>query len=287
MYEVGILFECDLHMETPRSFIHLLICSSLTLGLTACNQKLENAQNPESAKTTKETSLTVKPTLGSTFTPTVQTTTISPTEPQLEEPPAVFNPTSAPEPTSTSINKKIAPTPAKKIEAPKATPLPLVPTPPSVKKETSKKEEHVTASDFIIATYNTMVKEGKKIGAACNFYIERVLEVLGFKTVDFLANDFDVAAQKIFKNYKVAVFTNVTELKRHLWSYRERTGFICQWERIGAPGHIAIVERVGETLWIYQASLNQYTARVEKTTLEHLLQVNNNKGVRVYSDFVK
>ncbi|MBC7458919.1 MAG: hypothetical protein H7235_11610 [Bdellovibrionaceae bacterium] len=150
-----------------------------------------------------------------------------------------------------------------------------------------KKEEPIMASKFIIATYNTMVKEGEKIGAACNLYVERVLEVLGFKTVDFLANDFDLAAQKMFKSYKVVMFTNVTELKRYLWSYRERTGFILQWERAMAPGHIAIVERVGETLYIYQASLNKYTARVEKTTYVRLLQVNNNRGVRVYSEFQK
>jgi hypothetical protein len=276
-------------MKKSRLFIHFLISTSLTLGLTACNQKLETAQNPESPKMTKEAPLTVKPTVESTVTPTIQSTTLNPTEPQLEEPPVIVTPSSAPVPApkiTPAVNKKTDPIPGKKVEAPKkASPPPT--QPPTVKKEEPKKEESVTASNFIIATYNTMVKEGKKIGAACNFYIERVLEVLGFKTVDFLANDFDVAAKKIFKNYKVAVFTNATELKRHLWSYRERTGFICQWERIGAPGHIAIVERVGETLWIYQASLNKYTARVEKTTLEHLLQVNNNKGVRVYSDFVK
>lgn len=156
-----------------------------------------------------------------------------------------------------------------------------------VKKEELKKDDPKTASHFIIAAYKTMINEGQKIGAACNFYLERVLEVMGFKTVDFLANDFDVAAKKMFKSFKVFTFTNQTELKRHIWSYRERTGFIFQWERVGAPGHVAIVERVGETLYIYQASLNKYTARVEKTNLERLLQVNHKQGVRVYSDLQK
>lgn len=172
-------------------------------------------------------------------------------------------------------------TPPKKTPAPK--PAPIVPP-----QQEQKKTEAVTASNMIIAAYNTATKEGKKIGAACNLYILRVLQVLGYKTVHFLANDFDVAAPKIFKSYKVFKFTNTTELKRHLWSYRERTGFILQWERSGgSAGHVAIVERVGETLYIYQASLNKYTARVEKTTLERLLSVNSNKGVRVYSDFQK
>ncbi|MBC7458189.1 MAG: hypothetical protein H7235_07930, partial [Bdellovibrionaceae bacterium] len=170
-------------------------------------------------------------------------------------------------------------------EAPHLDPAPSEPTEPAKpvvvqkpeppEKVETKTEQPAAASNFIIATYNTMVHEGKKIGAACNFYVERVLEVLGFKTVDFLANDFDLAAQKIFKSYKVVMLTNVTELKRHLWSYRERTGFILQWERAGAPGHVAIVEGVGETIYIYQASLNKYTARVEKTTVVRLLQVNN------------
>jgi hypothetical protein len=201
-------------------------------------------------------------------------------------------------PPPTAPPKVVAPPVVKKTEEPQkvttpkktavATPqVPVKKNPPTAAPVVMKKEEPGSASNFIIAAYKTMVSEGKKIGAACNFYLGRVLEVLGFKTVDFLANDFDVAAKKMFKSYKVFKFTTATELKRHLWSYRERTGFIFQWERVGAPGHVAIIERVGETLYIYQASLNKYTARVEKTTLERLLQVNSHKGVRVYSDFQK
>lgn len=242
---------------------------------------------------------------------------LSPQEPQYDtttptdipqnkpEVAAPKNETTPPEKTETPARPtEPAKPPVKKEEAPKKMPE-VTPTPPVKKTEPepdvkkvepqptetkpveTKKAAPITASNFIIAAYNTMVKEGKKIGPACNFYVGRVLEVLGFKKVDFLANDFDVAAKKMFKNYKVFTFTNVTELKRHLWSYRDRTGFILQWERVGAPGHIAIVERVGETLYIYQASLNKYTARVDKTTLERLLLVNNNKGVRVYSDLEK
>lgn len=167
----------------------------------------------------------------------------------------------------------------KPVVTPKREPLPA---------NNRVKDTPAAASSFIIVAYNTLVNEGKKLGAACNFYIQGVLKNLGFKVVDFLANDFDAAAEKMFKTYRVVTFTNATELKRHIWSYRERTGFIFQWERPGgAPGHVGIVERIGEKLYIYQASLNRYTARVEVTTLDRLLAVNDNRGLRVYSEFIK
>lgn len=307
-----VWFSYSLLMMKPTSFIYLLMTSSLALGLMSCNKKLQTS--PEVA-TPQAQVLEATPTPADSSTQTVETpnTALSPEEPQYDTK-APSTPTTAPKttPQTPTPEKKAAPktdttAPVKpqKTEEPKkatTTPQPEKKTPVTPKPATAKpaeekkpvekpvvvkKEESKSASNFIIAAYNTMINEGKKIGAACNFYLERVLEVMGFKTVDFLANDFDVAAKKMFKSYKVFTFTTQAELKRHIWSYRERTGFIFQWERVGAPGHVAIVERVGETLYIYQASLNKYTARVEKTTLERLLQVNNNKGVRVYSDLQK
>lgn len=301
--------------------------SSLALGLMSCNKKLQSSpegtatqvqafeeqptptdsstetvetpdvalspeepqydSNKPAAKTPPPAQKVEAPTPEKKTAPKADTT--SPAIPKKTEEPKKTTTTTPPaEKKATVTPKPVATKPVetkKPVEKPVTKPVVVKKEEP--KKEEPKKEESKSASNFIIAAYNTMINEGKKIGAACNFYLERVLEVMGFKTVDFLANDFDVAAKKMFKSYKVFTFTSQAELKRHLWSYRERTGFIFQWERVGAAGHVAIVERVGETLYIYQASLNKYTARVEKTTLERLLQVNNNKGVRVYSDFQK
>ncbi len=262
--------------------MYLLMTSSLALGLMSCHKKLQTS--PEGV-----------PVKALVFE---ESTTQKDSSTKTVESPDIARPTAEPHPDTNTQNapviqppKKATTTPprplaTKQVEQKKPVEKPIT-KPGAVKNQEIKKEEPKSASHFIIAAYNTMLKEGKKIGAACNFYLERVLQVMGFKTVDFLANDFDLAAKKMFKSYKVFKFTTSAELKRHLWSYRERTGFILQWERTGAPGHVAIVERVGETLYIYQASLNKYTARLEKTTLERLLKVNNNKGVRVYSDLQK
>ncbi|WP_409477761.1 hypothetical protein [Pseudobdellovibrio sp. HCB154] len=160
---------------------------------------------------------------------------------------------------------------------------------PSVTKPTSVGE----ASRFIKVAYWVVQNEAKKIGTPCNFYVSRVLELTGYSDDGFLANDFDIYAKKHFSSYKDEKFvtTNLQaerlRLKRHLWSYPSRTPFILQWERQAPkPGHIAIVERIGDQLVIYQASLNRHIARREQTTIDRLLSASRAPRMTVYSEYV-
>ena len=149
------------------------------------------------------------------------------------------------------------------------------------------------ASRFIKVAFWVVQNEAKKIGTPCNFYVSRVLELTGYSDDGFLANDFDIYAKKHFSSYKDEKFVSTNlqserlRLKRHLWSYPSRTPFILQWERQAPkPGHIAIVERVGDQLVIYQASLNRHIARREQTTIDRLLSASRAPRMTVYSEFV-
>lgn len=150
-----------------------------------------------------------------------------------------------------------------------------------------------TASKLIQSAQYIMVTEGKKIGTACNLYIRRVLEYAGFSGEGFLATDFDIYAKKHFKYYRATDFkqdthhTETARLRQYIWSYPERTPFILQWSRSGVIGHIAIMERIEDTLVIYQASLGSYTARKNKTTPEILLNDYNRRVLTVYSEMSK
>ena len=147
-----------------------------------------------------------------------------------------------------------------------------------------------TASKLMQSAQYIMVTEGKKIGTACNLYIRRVLEYAGFSGEGFLATDFDLYAKKHFKYYRATDFkqdphhTETARLRQYIWSYPERTPFILQWSRSGVIGHIAIMERIEDTLVIYQASLGSYTARKNKTTPEILLNDYNRRVLTVYSE---
>lgn len=147
------------------------------------------------------------------------------------------------------------------------------------------------ASKFIISAEWVMINEGKKIGTPCNFYLSRVLVLSGYSSDRFLATDFDVYAKKNLKNSQVLHFVNdgngseMVRLKQHLWSFPERTPFIMQWSRSGAIGHVAIVERVGSMLIIYQASLNKYSARKDYTSISRLLSGQMRRTLSVYSGF--
>lgn len=149
------------------------------------------------------------------------------------------------------------------------------------------------ASRFIKVAYWVVQNEAKKIGTPCNFYVSRVLELSGYSDDGFLANDFDIYARKHFSTYKDEKFvasnlqSERLRLKRYLWSYPSRTPFIIQWERPAPkPGHIAIVERIGDQLVIYQASLNRHIARREQTTIDRLLSESRAPRMTVYSEFV-
>ena len=136
-----------------------------------------------------------------------------------------------------------------------------------------------------------MLTEGKKIGTPCNHYLQRVMQYSGYSLGGYLANDFDLYAAKKIPHAAVAHFVNdrngpeIERLRRHLWSFPERTPFILQWSRTGVPGHLAIVERVSEKLIIYQASLNKYTARKDQTSVGMLLTGYNRRTLSVYANF--
>ncbi len=148
-----------------------------------------------------------------------------------------------------------------------------------------------TASRFIQSAEFIMLTEGKKIGTPCNLFLQRVLQYSGYPQGNYLANDFDIYAKKKLRPGSSVNFVNDGKgseherLKRHLWSFPERTPFIMQWSRTGYMGHLAIVERVNEKLIIYQASLNKYTARKDQTTVTNLLTGYNRRTLTVYADF--
>lgn len=147
------------------------------------------------------------------------------------------------------------------------------------------------ASNIIFNAQKVMETEGQKVGTACNIYLHRVLQKSGFANVVYLATNFDIYATKYFSHFKSVNFghdggnqSDVNTLKRHLWSYPERTPFITQWSRSGANGHIALVERIGEKLVIYQASLGKYLPRKDQTTPDILLNGYNRRQLTVYSE---
>ncbi len=147
------------------------------------------------------------------------------------------------------------------------------------------------ASKFIRNADYIMLTEGEKIGTPCNRYLQRVLQYSGYPPGSYLANDFNIYAAKKIPYAGIAHFVHdrngseIERLRRHLWSFPERTPFIMQWSRPGVPGHLAIVERVREKLIIYQASLNKYTARKDQTTVSILLSGYNRHTLSVYANF--
>lgn len=148
-------------------------------------------------------------------------------------------------------------------------------------------------SNVIEAADIVMRYEGQKLKTPCNYYLQRVLEVIGFPAKDFLASEFYLYAKKYFKNYKAEKFVNNTQgsdrgrLKKYLWSFPERTAFILQWSSslLSPHGHVAIVERVDQQLIIYQSSLNKYTARKDQTTVDRLLNGWARRELTVFSGF--
>ena len=172
-------------------------------------------------------------------------------------------------------------------------PPPAVSTKPQPKAPSAPAASGSEASKFIKVAFWVVQNEARKIGTPCNFYVSRVLELSGYSDDGFLANDFDIYAKNHFSSYKNEVFntTNIeserARLKRHIWSYPARTPFIIQWERAKPkPGHIAIVERIGDQLVVYQASLNRHIARREQTSIDRLLSHSRSARMTVYSEFV-
>lgn len=151
--------------------------------------------------------------------------------------------------------------------------------------ETTKKP-----SRLMYYAQKIMETEGRKLGTACNFYVHRVLQAAGFVHDVYKANDFHLYPPKHFADYRDEKFvrsssvdSEAARLRRYLWSYPERTPFIMNWRRPSAHGHIALVERIGEQLVIYQASLGSKLPRKDQTSVELLLK-GNRKNLTVYSE---
>lgn len=134
--------------------------------------------------------------------------------------------------------------------------------------------------------------EAKKVGAACNFYIQRVFALMGFGKSSWLANNFDSFVEKRFSHYKKEVFkydsrgAEQARLKKYLGALDEYEGVVVQWKRKVGPGHVAIVHRVKDQLVMYHASLNRFRPKaqtVEIKTLLHKPWVGYT--LNVFSDF--
>lgn len=210
-------------------------------------------------------------------------TTPNPTTPSAPaQPPAVAEqkPTTKPE-TKPDVKPEVKPE-----TKPDTKPIVTQPKPNVEQKPTSTQ-----ASRFIQYAHEVMIKEGKSLGTPCNFYVQRVLVRAGFPKGSFRANDFDLYAKKNFTFYKAEDFkidstrSDKEDLKKHLWSYPERTPFILQWTRPGNYGHIAILERIGDNLIIYQASIGGHTAQRSQTKIETLLSSRHRAYLTVYSEF--
>lgn len=220
---------------------------------------------------------------------------IAPAPEEAEKPSRPSKPMPAPtkpsQPAKPSTPAKPAPTKPAQPTPTKPEPVKPKPVAPAPAKPTAPVSGD--ASKFIKVAFWVVQNEAKKIGTPCNFYVSRVLELNGYSDDGFLANDFDIYARNHFSSYKDEKFSTVNQdserlrLKRYIWSYPARTPFIFQWERQAPkPGHIAIVERVGDQLIIYQASLNKHIARREQTTIDRLLSASRAPRMTVYSEFV-
>ncbi len=170
-----------------------------------------------------------------------------------------------------------------RVIAPKSKPRVLFPKSP------------IRMSKLIENAYLVMssAKDIAWIKTACNKYVSLVLARSGYSRDGFLANDFDVYAQKNLKQAKdvlfkgdVALAAEHARLKQHIWSYPDRTPFILQWTRTGPKqhGHIAILERIGDKLFIFQASLGDYDPRMNEIKVTSLLNARGSKHLNVYSD---
>ena len=218
--------------------------------------------------------------------------------PMIDEPAEIEQPPipekvadKAPDKTTAPLVPKPKPKPKILPKTLPSIPIPLKPPTLQLTKKPITRPALPPASKFIINAEWVMINEGKKIGTPCNFYLGRVLVVSGYSSDRFLANDFDIYAKKNLKSATLVHFVNdgkgseQARLKQHLWSFPERTPFIMQWSRTGVVGHVAIVERIGKMLIIYQASLNKYSARKDYTTISRLLSGDMRRTLTVYSGF--
>lgn len=134
--------------------------------------------------------------------------------------------------------------------------------------------------------------EADRVGKACNRFVQRVFERMGFAKGSWTANEFDKYVARSFSSYKVRSFSQPNPLndrqalEQYLWSFPEGTGFVFQWKRQGPHGHIGFVQRIKDKLVIYHASLNRFKPKEQQTTIEDLLYKGGSKNqLFVYSHF--
>ncbi len=151
----------------------------------------------------------------------------------------------------------------------------------------------IQASKIIYYAQKVIDTEARKLGTACNVFVNRVLTKAGFASGTYLAQDFDSYATKNFKHFRAVHFkydasgSEIDRFKKYLWAYPERTAFIMQWAQVeSAHGHIAFVERIADKLVIYQSSLGTQIAHRAPTTAQILLTGYNRRALTVYSEMI-
>jgi hypothetical protein len=270
-----------------KNQIQILAVSISLVLMVGCNPNL-NSKTPGDQLAAQNQNIDELPTVFEN--PDIDIESVTQAEPTVTAPnPAT--PAAPPAQHPTVTEQKPTTTPEAKPDVkpqvkPDTKPVVTQPKPNVEQKPTSTQ-----ASRFIQYAHEVMIKEGKSLGTPCNYYVQRVLVRAGFPKGDFRANDFDLYAKKNFSFYKAEDFkidttrSDKDELKKHLWSYPERTPFILQWTRPGHYGHIAILERIGDSLIIYQASIGGHTAERSQTKIETLLSSRHRAYLTVYSEF--
>lgn len=293
-------------MKIFKNTLQILTVSISFLVIVGCNPNL-NTNKLRTQLTEQNQNIDELPTLFEN--PDAEAEVTPQMDVETESTPTTTNNTT----TSVAESPLAKPPPPTVSNQPVVTPPPVVATQPPIKPEPSVTEKPpvsetqpvitqpsrpveqkpvtTTASRFIQYAHEVMIKEGKAIGTPCNYYVQRVLVRAGFPKGDFRANEFALYAKKNFKFYKAEDFkidtsrSDKDDLKKHLWSYPERTPFILQWTRPGHYGHIAILERIGDSLIIYQASIGSHTAQRSQTKIETLLSSKHRAHLTVYSEF--
>ncbi len=143
-------------------------------------------------------------------------------------------------------------------------------------------------AEFVV----TKEKNKPKIGDACNYFIQRILQLSGFSDEGFKAGAFDEYANRHFTGYKTAVFAveplrkDAKALENYLNSFPESTPFILQWQRKVGIGHIALVTRKKDKLIIYEASLGRFNAEKKLTNARTILSASDRYKLTVFVNFM-
>lgn len=159
----------------------------------------------------------------------------------------------------------------------------------------SDEEKRAQLNQRILNNADYVVKKERHkigIGDACNFYLQRVLELSGFSNAGYIANTFDQYALKRFRGYQTAQFTveplrkDTQKLENFLNSFPEGTPIILQWKKAVGHGHLAIVVRKNGQLIIYEASLGRFKAEKKLTNARTILSATDRYKLIAYVHFM-